>query len=204
MLIFRKAIDQFENYDIPVKYIAIGRKGRDLLRRSRKPVVADFSDLPSPPTFLDVSAIGRLAVDEFLAGNADQVYLAFNEYRNMIAQDPIIRKLLPLDIILEGQRTPQDESFNVTHESKSVFIYEPDQVELLSTIVPRFTAMQVFQALLSAQASEHSSRMIAMRNATDNSQELARSLQLEYNKVRQQAITNDLLDIAGGIAALEN
>jgi F-type H+-transporting ATPase subunit gamma len=83
-----------------------------------------------------------------------------------------------------------------------VFVYEPDQEELLNEIVPRFTALQIYQAILSAQASEHAARMVAMRNATDKRHELIGALQLEYNKLRQQLITNEMLDISGGAEAL--
>ena len=93
--------------------------------------------------------------------------------------------------------------FNVTHHhTNSVFIYEPDQEELLNEIVPRFTALQIYQAILSAQASEHAARMVAMRNATESANDLIGALQLEYNKLRQQLITNEMLDITGGAEAL--
>ena len=120
----------------------------------------------------------------------------------MIRQDPVVRKLLPLEVEFVNDEQSNQKSYNVTHAQKSVFIYEPDQSELLDQIVPRFTRIQVFQAILSAQASEHAARMVSMRNATENAAELAEALQLEYNKARQQTITNDLLDIAGGAEAL--
>jgi F-type H+-transporting ATPase subunit gamma len=117
----------------------------------------------------------------------------------MILQTPVIRKLLPLDV-----NTPDCEPDSVTNRQGpgSVFTYEPDQEELLNEIVPRFTALQIYQAILSGQASEHAARMVAMRNATENANELVNALQLEYNKVRQNIITSDMLDIAGGANAL--
>jgi len=184
----------------PISFIAVGRKGRDLLIRRNFKVIAEFSHLPSTPAYSEVSAIGRLAVTEYLKGNFDQVYLAYTEFITMSRQENVFRKLLPLEVeyLPDGHK-----SFNVTHHKTStVFSYEPDQEEILSQIIPRFTALQVYAAILSSQASEHAARMIAMKNATDNARMLIDLLQLEYNKARQQMITNDMLDIAGGAEAL--
>ena len=198
--ILRAGLNYFSDIEADVSYVAVGRKGRDLLWRYRKNIYAEFTQLPSPPTYLDVSAIGKLVVDGFLEENFDQVYLVYNNFVNLLKQEPIVRKLLPLDVEFAMEDVT---SFNVTHtQSSAVFIYEPDQEELLNEIVPRFTALQVYQSILSAQASEHAARMVAMKNATDNAAELAEALQLEYNKARQQTITNDILDIASGAAAL--
>jgi F-type H+-transporting ATPase subunit gamma len=200
--VLRHTLEHFRSFEQPIAYVPVGRKGRDLLWRRRRDILAEFSNLPSPPSFLDVSAIGRLLIDEYLSGRIDRVYLAYNEFGNMIRQDPVVRKLLPLEVEFVNDEQSNEKSYNVTHAQKSVFIYEPDQSELLDQIVPRFTRIQVFQAILSAQASEHAARMVSMRNATENAAELAEALQLEYNKARQQTITNDLLDIAGGAEAL--
>jgi F-type H+-transporting ATPase subunit gamma len=199
MNIFRTTYRYFKDFQQPVSYIAVGRKGRDLLYRTRMNVVADFSNLPSPATFGEVSAIGRMAVEDFLTGGYDAVYLAYTNYINMLEQKPTIRQLLPLRVVY-GEPSMHGE--NVTHHiTHSVFAYEPGQTELLEQIVPRFTVLQVYQAILSSQASEHAARMMAMRNATDNATELLGDLQLEYNKARQQIITNEMLDIAGGAEA---
>jgi F-type H+-transporting ATPase subunit gamma len=199
--IVRQALLDFRDVEQPVSFIAVGRKGRDMLLRRRRTVIADFSDLATPPTFAQTSAIGRLAVEEYQRGNYDQVYLAFTDFRNMIVQVPVIRKLLPLKV--EYSETATDDPYNVTHHhSSAVFIYEPGPEELLNQIVPRFIALQVYQAILSAQASEHAARMVAMRNATENAKDLIGALQIEYNKARQQSITSEMLDIAGGAEAL--
>ncbi len=199
--IVRQALVHFRDVETPVSYIAVGRKGRDMLLRRRRSVIADFSDLPTPPSFADTSAIGRLAVEEFQRGNADQVYLAYTDFQNMLQQTPIVRKLLPLKV--EYGETAGEDAYNVTHHrTNAVFTYEPDPEELLNQIVPRFTALQVYQAILSAQASEHAARMVAMRNATENAKELISMLGIEYNKARQQSITSEMLDIAGGAEAL--
>ncbi len=184
----------------PVSYVAVGRKGRELLIRRRADVVADFSDLPSPPGFTEVAPIGSFVVGDFLARKYDQVYITYTNFINMIHQEPAVLKLLPLSVTYKDEKQP--ESISATHRTSSVFTYEPDQNEILSGIVPRFTALQIYQAILSSQASEHAARMVAMRNATDSANELIQSLQMEYNKLRQALITNEMLDIAGGANAL--
>lgn len=198
--IVRHTLEHFADFKVPVSYVTVGRKGRDMLLRRRKNIIAEFSDLPTPPSFADVSAIGRLAVEEFTSGKVDQVYIAYTDFINMVTQKTIVRKLLPLQVIVDGD---EEDLYNVTHHpSNAVFTYEPDQEELLNEIVPRFTALQIYQAILASQASEHAARMVAMRNATDNANDLMGILQLEYNKARQQSITNEMLDIAGGAEAL--
>lgn len=193
--VFRK----FDHYANPIRYIAVGRKGRDLLIRRRMNVIAEFSNLPAAPTFGDVSAIGRLAVDEYLNGQVDEVYLVYTDFHTMARQEPTVKKLLPLEV---GAGQGRVESYENTRQTNAAYIYEPGERELLDEIIPRFTALQVYQAVLESLASEHAARMIAMRNATDNANELVGALQLQYNKVRQQLVTNDILDIAGGAEAL--
>jgi F-type H+-transporting ATPase subunit gamma len=199
--VIRFTAQRFDQTPAPVKYIAVGRKGRDLLIRRRKDVIAEFSNLPPAPSFMDVSAIGRLAVDEYLKGNTDEVYLVYTDFVNMGRQVTTVKKLLPLE--LGGEGRVEDFEHQAPHNGPvASYEYEPDQREILDEIIPRFTALQVYQAILESLASEHAARMIAMRNATDNAKELVGALQLEYNKVRQQAITNDILDIVGGAEAL--
>src|SRR5512142_1425839 len=196
--VIRFIAQQFDHYRLPVKYIAVGRKGSDLLMRRRKTLLADFSNLPAAPSFADVSAIGRLAVDEFKRGEADEVYLVYTDFINTARQVTTVKKLLPLEI--EGGQ----QVMEVQKRSGPVaaYEYEPDMREILDEIIPRFTALQVYQAILESQASEHAARMVAMHNATDNARDLAGAYELQYNKMRQQTITNDILDIVGGAEAL--
>jgi F-type H+-transporting ATPase subunit gamma len=197
--VIRFVSNRFDANPAPVQYIAVGRKGRDLLMRRGKKVIADFSNLPAAPTFMDVSAIGRLAVDEFNKRTVDEVYLVYTDFVNMGRQIATVKKLLPLE--LEGVGLVEDFG-NKSSGPAAAYEYEPDMRVILDEIIPRFTALQVYQAVLESQASEHAARMIAMRNATDNAKELVSALQLAYNKVRQQGITNDILDIVGGAEAL--
>jgi F-type H+-transporting ATPase subunit gamma len=168
-----------------------------MLIRRRKEVIAEFSNLPAAPSFADVSAIGRMVVDEFLKGDVDEVYLVYTDFINMGKQEAMIKRLLPLEMEAGSERVEDYEQKHLT----AAYIYEPAEREILDEIIPRFTALQVYQAILESLASEHAARMVAMRNATDNAIELVASLQLDYNKARQQSITNDLLDISGGAEA---
>ncbi|MFC1879031.1 ATP synthase F1 subunit gamma [Chloroflexota bacterium] len=198
--IVRFTMEKFSAYPVPVRYITIGRKGRDLMIRRRKNVAAEFSNLPAAPTFADISAIGRMAVTEFLEGQADEVYLVYTDFVNMVRQIPTMKKLLPLEVSCDGDRV---EAFGEGRTSMAAaYIYEPGQAQILDEVVPRFTALQVYQAVMESLASEHAARMVAMKNATDSATALAEALQLAYNNARQQLITNEMLDIAGGAEAL--
>ena len=197
--VIRYVLQRFDKYHLPVKYITVGRKGRDLLLRMRKPILADFSNLPSAPKYSAVSAIGRLVVDDFIIGDVDEVFLVYTDFVSMARQVTNVKRLLPLEIHQDQLVT----DFEQLHSHPAAaYEFEPDQKEILNEMIPRFTALQIYQAILESQASEHAARMVAMRNATDNAKELVIALQLEYNKVRQQAITNDILDIVGGAEAL--
>ena len=194
--IVKYALDFFANSKIPIEYVTVGRKGRDLIYRQKKKIIADFPHIPSPPSFMDCAAIGNLVVNYYLEDKCDQVYIVYSRYVNMVRQEPAILKLLPMTL------PNDDQSETLMEKNKAVFTYEPDQNIVLESIVPRFTALQVYQAILSSHASEHAARMLAMRNATDNGNELIQYLQLEYNKARQQSITAEMLDIVGGVEGL--
>lgn len=198
--IVRFTIEHFAKYPVPVRYITVGRKGRDQMVRRRQNILAEFSDLPAAPSFSDVSAIGRIAVDEFLMGEIDAVYLVYTDFINMVKQEPVIKKLLPLEV--EGGEGRVVDFARTEHGLAAAYIFEPGEAEILDEIVPRFTALQIYQSILESLASEHAARMLAMKNATDSATALVEVLQLEYNKVRQQSITSEMLDIAGGAEAL--
>ncbi len=196
--IIRKTEEWEESIDVPVRYIAVGRKGRDLLLLRGKNLLAEFSDLPARPSFMDISPIGRVAVDDFLTGKTDEVYIIYTDFVNRMTHTPVIQKLLPL----ESTENHRVETFEEQKPHLGGYIFEPDRELILNYLVPRFTALQVYHAVIESLASEHSARMIAMKNATENATELADALQLVYNKARQQAITNEMIDIAGGAEAV--
>ncbi len=197
--IVRTAIAFARAQTVPVKFIAVGRKGRDLLLRRRQTIVGEFINLPGNPSFVNISPIGQIAVEDYLAGRADEVYLAYTDYVNTLRQEPRVKPLLPLLPEVAREATG---SLTTPKGPVAAYTYEPSQADLLDVIVPRFTELQVYQAVLEAMASEHSARMVAMRNATDSAKDLLGALQLQYNKARQLSITSDLLDIVGGVEAL--
>jgi F-type H+-transporting ATPase subunit gamma len=198
--VVRFALQHFRNAAAPVHYVVIGRKGRDMMARRRQTITADFSNLPAAPSFADVSAIGRIAVEEYLEGKADKVYLVYTDFINLVRQVPVVKQLLPLEVEHEEERVI--EFAPRAAAAPPAYIYEPSEEQLIDLIVPRFTALQVYQAILESLASEHAARMVAMRNATENANELVAALRLSYNKARQQAITSEMLDIVGGAEAL--
>jgi F-type H+-transporting ATPase subunit gamma len=192
-----------ENERENAKLITVGRKGRDLMARYGRTIIAEFSDLPPHPTALDIAPIAQVAIEGFLVGDYDQVLIAYTRFINTLRQEPAIRLLLPIHpgdpegkIVMSRHLTR--ETTMVTGE----YLYEPDPMMLLDTILPRFTELQIYQAILEARASEESARMVSMRNATENANELIGDLTLTYNKARQEAITKEMLDIAGGAEAL--
>jgi F-type H+-transporting ATPase subunit gamma len=191
-----------EELPYPVELITIGKRGRDAMWRMRQKIVAEFSDLPPRPGLLDITPVTHAAMNRFTSGRFDVVYLAHTDFVNTLSQRPAIWQLLPIRPLNLGV-TPISEHRSKGQQTREVeYIYEPDPQTILGTVLPRFTELQVYQALLEAMASEHSARMVAMRNATDNANELLDDLTLTYNRARQEAITKEMLDIAGGAEAL--
>jgi F-type H+-transporting ATPase subunit gamma len=202
--IVRKGLEFVRDQRRPTRFVAVGRKGRELLIRAGQNVIAEFSNLSAAPMVSEVSPIGRVAVDEFRKGEVDEVYVAYTDFINTLQQRPSIKRLLPLQISDEERLGREfTEGAQPGRLSKREYLYEPGREELLDVLIPRFVEMQVYQAVLESLASEHSARMVAMRNATDSAKELITVLTLTYNKARQQSITNELLDIAGGAEALK-
>jgi F-type H+-transporting ATPase subunit gamma len=196
--VIKAADDWAETIDVPIKYITIGSRGREQLLRRGRDILAEFSNLPAQPSYLDISAVGRIAVDQFLANEVDEVYLIYTNFVNRMNHQPQVKKLLPLETDIDERIKSFEDETPLT----GGYIFEPDQQSILTEILPRFTMLQVFHAVIESLASEHAARMVAMKNATDNATEMSAILQLEYNKARQQTITSEMLDIAGGAEAL--
>ena len=186
--------------EFPAQYITVGKRGRDQLLRRGRDIIAEFSNLPAQPSYRDISPVGRIAVEKFLEEEVDEVYLIYTQFINRMNHQPVVKKLLPLETGVDERV----KAFDETEPLIGGYIFEPDQKSILEEIIPRFTILQVFHAVIESVASEHSARMVAMKNATDNATALADALQLEYNKARQQAITNEMLDIAGGAEAISD
>ncbi len=187
-----------------VEIIAVGKKGRDWMRRFGPTMRAEFVGLGDRPTSsfigkggvqvsqtVSVGPIARLVIDDFISDRYDAIYLGFTRFYSTVRQEPMLRQLLPI--------IPEESEVKMAAD----YIFEPDVATVLDQALAGFTEVQILQALYEAIASEHSARMVAMRNATDAAEELMADLTLTYNKVRQQSITMALLDIAGAANAVQ-
>ena len=175
---------------------------RRLLVQSAASLLGGLADLPPQPRLLDITPIARTVMDGFIAGRYDVVYLAHSDFINTLNQRPAIWQLLPIHPLQLGVTPVSEHRGEIPAQGLVEYIYEPDPRTILDTVLPRFTELQVYQAVLEALASEHRARMVAMRNATENALELLDDLTLTYNRARQEAITKEMLDIAGGAEAL--
>ncbi len=176
---------------VPLNYIAVGRKGLDFLRRTRQNITAEFTGLGDRPSLIDTLPISHIIIEDYSNAATDEVYLAYTQFINTMVQKTVIERILPV----EPAPIPATENVE--------YIYEPNPAEVLGGLLPRFVEMQVYHHILEAIASEQSARMVSMRNATENANELIEDLTLAYNKARQEMITTELLDITGGAVALE-
>ena len=172
-----------------IDYIAVGRKGRDFIIRTQQHLVAEFTNYGDRPSLTDATAIAQVAVDAFLQGEVDIVYLVYPKFINTVTQLPVVVQLLPV-------QPPEAEQ---SDERRSVeYIYEPDAKSLFQALLPRYVDIQVYQALLETIASFYSAQMVAMKNATDSANELIQDLTLTYNKARQASITTQILEVVAG------
>ena len=173
-----------------VAVITVGRKGRDAMRRTGVPLEAHFATFGDRPTFADVLPLARLVTDDFLAGTYGRVDIVYSHWVSTLVQRPTALTILPIQPAADTEGIPGNQ-----------FIFEPSASAVLQQLLPRYVATRLFQAVLEAKASEESSRMVAMKNATENAEELIEDLTLSYNKVRQANITREMIEIASGARA---
>jgi F-type H+-transporting ATPase subunit gamma len=173
-----------------LKVATVGRKGRDAMRRARVPIAAHFEGFGDRPSFADVLPLARLISDDFVAGSYDRVDIVYSRFVSTLVQKPSLEQLLPV--------VPAEDSEGIPGGQ---FLFEPSPGAFLQALLPRYVATRLYQAVLEAKASEESSRMVAMKNATENAQELIEDLTLSYNKVRQANITREMVEIASGAQA---
>jgi F-type H+-transporting ATPase subunit gamma len=189
--IIRFAAREITEHPGDLTVVSVGRKGRDAMRRARVPLEAHFPGFGDRPTFSDVVPLARLVTDAFLGGDVGRVDIIYTRFESTLVQRPAIDQLLPIDY---GEDTAEGIPGNQ-------FLFEPDPATVLTQLLPRYVATRLFQAVLEAKASEESSRMVAMKNATENAEELIEDLTLSYNKVRQANITREMIEIASGAQA---
>lgn len=176
--------------NVLITTVVVGRKGRDFMIRSGQEVRAEFTQLGDRPSIVDIQPITHIVIDDYTNGLIDEVYVSYTRFVNTMNQRPVLWRLLPVE------PTAIEPGQNVE------YIYEPSPAEVLAELLPRFVEKELYHVILEAIASEQSARMVAMRSATDNAKEIVEELTLTYNKVRQEMITKELLDIVGGVAAL--
>jgi F-type H+-transporting ATPase subunit gamma len=186
----RFAAQEITEHSGDMAVVTVGRKGRDAMRRSRVPMDAHFEGFGDRPTFADVLPLARLITDDYLAGTYSRVDIVFSQFVSTLTQRPAIDNLLPIEPAEDTEGIPGNQ-----------FIFEPNAGAVLQQLLPRYVATRLFQAVLEAKASEESSRMVAMKNATENAEDLIDDLTLSYNKVRQSNITREMIEIASGANA---
>ncbi|MBW2056389.1 MAG: ATP synthase F1 subunit gamma [Deltaproteobacteria bacterium] len=170
----------------------IGRKALEYFSRRNYTIRSKYVGIFSTLTYETASAVAGEVIGAYTGETIDEIYLVYNEFRSAISQRPVMVKLLPIDPI------PVEPGYVVTS-----YMYEPSEAEILETLLPRYVEYQLYRALLESQASEHGARMTAMDSATNNAEEMLGRLTLHYNRVRQAAITKELMDIIGGAEALK-
>jgi len=175
---------------VPVTVITIGRKARAFARIAKLDVRAEFSGISDRATMHETMPISRVVVDDYSNGEVDLVYLAYPRFISTVVQKPTIEVLLPI----EPATLPPGQI--------AEYIYEPGPLTVLNELLPRFVEMEIYHAVLELIASEQSARMVAMRNAGDNAEDLTKDLSLSLNKARQEMITKEICDISGGAEAL--
>jgi F-type H+-transporting ATPase subunit gamma len=186
----RFALTEILAHEGRVSVVSVGRKGRDALRRAHLPLEAHFAGFGDRPSFADVTPLTRLITDDFLAGTHDRIDLVYPTFVSTLVQRPVLTQLLPIRPAADTHGIPGGQ-----------FIFEPSPATVLRQLLPRYVATRVFQAVLETTASEMSSKMVAMKNATENAEELIEDLTLSYNKVRQANITREMIEIASGARA---
>jgi F-type H+-transporting ATPase subunit gamma len=182
-------------------YITAGRKGSQFIARTQRKLAAEFT-YKDAPLFSEARAISKFAQELFLKGEVDQVDILFTNFISTLNQRPEIRTLLPVGEIKAVGHQVEGDKVEALTTGATEFLFEPNPSEVFGALLPHYLNFQVYQILLEAKASEHSARMVAMKNATDNAKQLIKDLTLEYNKLRQTNITRELLEITSATMAM--
>ena len=186
----RYAAREITQHEGDLAVVTVGRKGRDAMRRARVPLEAHFAGFGDRPAFADVIPLARLVTDDFLSGEYGRIDIVYSRFVSTLTQRPELERLLPVQATEDVEGIPGGQ-----------FIFEPGPAAVLEQLLPRYVATRLFQAVLESKASEESSRMVAMKNATENAEDLIDDLTLSYNKVRQSNITREMIEIASGANA---
>lgn len=182
-----------------ISVIAVGRRAARAIARTNYQMTAAFEALSNAPSFAAAKPIGTLAVQQFLAGTVDRVFIAYMDYKSALRQIPTVAQVLP---IISEVDIKQNATAGMM-DSNAAILFEPSPSDVLQDLLPKLVETRIYQALLESAASEHSARMIAMRSATDNATSMLEDLTLTYNQARQASITQEISEISAGKAAIE-
>lgn len=177
---------------LEVEYLTLGKKARDVIRRGGATIGADFEKQDVTTAVTQISALAHTVIDGFTKGTYDRVYIAYTHFVSSLRQEAVVKQILPITGV------PTE-----TEHTEYEYIFEPSPEILFNDLLPRLITLQVYQATLESDASEHSARMLAMRNATDAAGDMISDLTLSFNQARQAGITQEIAEISGGKAALE-
>lgn len=192
-----------------LRIITIGRRTEIALKRTGYPIIASFESMADAPHFDKTRPIGALAYQEFIEGRIDRVFLAYTDFKSALSQVPNIKQLLPIipesELNQKNGKLDQEEENELIKEAvqEQETVFEPDPRTILDNLLPRLLETELYQALLESSASEHSARMMAMRNATDNASDMMQDLTFTFNQARQASITREISEISAGKAAIE-
>ncbi|MBA2431808.1 MAG: ATP synthase F1 subunit gamma, partial [Chthoniobacterales bacterium] len=175
-------------------FVVLGRKARQFLSRTRREILADF-ELKDAPAFVETKVVAQYVTERFLNGEVDKVSVLYSQFVNTINQKPVVHTLLPISNF-DVTQADAPRAADAGKDPMTGYIFEPSAEGVLDVMLPYYLQYQLFQMILNARASEHSARMVAMKNATDNAKQFIKDLTLEYNKVRQASITTELLEIS--------
>ena len=180
------------------EFVCVGKKGLQFLTRAKREVLAEFH-LKDNFSFFDAQAVAKFCIDRFTSGHVNRISVLFSDYVNTLTQVPSIKMVVPVQSLDVG---PADLTLDDAHsDTKAVadvpeYILEPNEPDFLDSLLPHFVFYKIFHMILESRAAEHSARMVAMKNATDNAKQIIKDLTLEYNKIRQASITTEILEIA--------
>ena len=192
-----------ENHGAKIDIISVGKKGDSGMRRLGKNILASFTELPDNITLADVLPISKMLIDEYTKEDYDQVLVAYTDFVSALVQRPNIRQILPVSKGDMQNLISGIKSAEVGHpQTKTNYLFEGDMNTLISSLAEKLTRMQIYQMLLESNASEQSSRMVAMKNASDASGEMIDDLTLAFNKARQANITREISEINAGMASV--
>ena len=218
--VLKKTMEFLKGRSESFKVVTVGKRAESAVKRAGYEILASFDAISNAPSFAKTLPIGSLLSSEFLSKHVDRVFVVYMEFKSAVTQIPVVKQLLPitpeeqLTKLAESEPSPSEGEGMVrwgegrgddeaSDASDSSILFEPSASKVLDTLLPRLLETHVYQALLEGSASEHSARMLAMRNATDNASDMLKDLSFTYNQARQANITREISEISAGKAAIE-